>query len=349
MQEYKYGVMIQSATNIGDEIQSISAMRFLPNIDEYVGRETIRYFTPQDTTKLTKVILNAWWMWKPKNFPPSKYIKPLLISMYFRKEIRKKFLTKETKKYLVENGPVGCRDMSTYRFLNENNIPAYFSGCLTLTLQRNPKIKRQDYILCIDVSKEIEEAIKKRTNRKVINISPLLSPYFLPKQRLEVAKPYLRLIHSAHCVVSTRLHAILPALGFETPVLRIIPSGYAMDIKGRIEGMENFAQAATEEEFITNTSIYDFENPPANRTNYLEMRQKLIEKCKEFTGYDSGKPTLEEDCNPLFDIYSLLQGTKLQNERMLYFSNNITLFKIILKRIFCGINRHNFLEYKKSN
>ena len=144
MESYNYGVLTASALNIGDEIQSSAAMRFLPHIDEYVPRENIKYFKPQDTNHLTKVIMNAWWMWKPQNFPPSKYVKPLLISMYIRKEIRKKFLTKEVKEYLINNGPVGCRDLSTLKYMTENNIPAYFSGCLTLTLQRNQEIKREE-------------------------------------------------------------------------------------------------------------------------------------------------------------------------------------------------------------
>lgn len=344
MEAYRYGVLTASGLNIGDEIQSTAAMRFLPKIEEYVPRETIKYFTPEDKDHLTKVILNAWWMWKPQNFPPSKYIKPLLISMHIKKEIRNKFLTKEVKEYLIKNGPVGCRDLSTYKFLEENHIPAYFSGCLTLTLQRNYNIKRQDYILCIDVPKEIEDNIRQRTNRKVVNISPLLSPYFLPKQRLEVAKLYLRLIHNAHCVVSTRLHAILPSLGLETPVLRIVPSGYELDIRGRIEGMEDFVQSVNEEDFIKTPNVYDFENPPQNRTAHLEFRNNLINKCKEFTGYDNEKPTIEDDIDPLLEMFQLIQYSPIQNKRVLYFAHNTDLIKTLYKKIILKVNRHNFLE-----
>lgn len=344
MEVYKYGVLITSSLNIGDEIQSTAAMRFLPQIDEYVHRENIKYFKPKDTQYLTKVIMNAWWMWKHKNFPPSKYIKPLLISMYIRDKIRKRFLTKEVKEYLIKYGPVGCRDLSTCKYLEENNIPAYFSGCLTLTLQRNPEIEREDYILCVDVSPEIEECIKQRTKRTVVNISPLLSPYFLPKQRLQVAKLYLRLLHNAHCVVSTRLHAILPSLALETPVLRIIPSGYEMDIKGRIAGMENLVKEIAESDFIKTPDFYDFDKPPENYKNHLILRENLIDKCKEFTGYDCEKPTLDKDCNPLLEMFQLVQYSQEQTQRLLYFPHNTDLIKALYNRIILGINRHNFLE-----
>lgn len=39
MENYNYGLMIYTTTNIGDEIQSIAASRFLPSIDEYISRE----------------------------------------------------------------------------------------------------------------------------------------------------------------------------------------------------------------------------------------------------------------------------------------------------------------------
>lgn len=342
MENYNYGLMIYTTTNIGDEIQSIAASRFLPSIDEYISRENIKFFKPKHSQKLTKVIMNAWWMWKPKNFPPSKYIRPLLISMHIQKGIRKNFLTKETKDYLITNGPVGCRDMDTCRYLQENNIPAYFSGCLTLTLKRNPEIKRQDYILCIDVSPEIEETIKKRTSRKVINISRLLTPYFLPQQKLRIAKLYLRLIHNAHCVVSSRIHAILPSLALKTPVLRIIPkSNETEDLKIRIEGMENFVDSINEEDFINNTDYYNFENPPQNRQNHIQTRQQLIEKCKEFTGYDCNKPTLENEEEPLLEMFDLLKYSQTNINRILYFAHNMSLVRCLFKKLILKINRYN--------
>lgn len=344
MENYNYGLMIYTTTNIGDEIQSIAASRFLPSIDEYISRENIKFFKPKHSQKLTKVIMNAWWMWKPKNFPPSKFIIPLLISMHIQTKIRKNFLTRQTKEYLIKNGPVGCRDMNTYNFLIENNIPAYFSGCLTLTLTRNPKIKRENYILCIDVPSEIVEIIKKRTTKKVYDLTALLSPYYLPKQRLKVAKLYLRILHSAHCVVTTRLHATLPSLALETPVLRIVPNDYGNDIKGRTEGLENLAYTVTEEEIINNTNSYNFDNPPENKKDYLDIRNNLIERCKEFTGYDSNNPILDEDCDALVELFQLSANSIEQTRRMLYFTHNSDLFKTFINKVFFGINRHNYLD-----
>ena len=95
--DYSYGILQYSSINIGDEIQTIAQMRFIPKVDEWVPRERINTFRPIKKKK-TKLIMNAWWMWKPKHFPPSEYIEPLLISMYIRKELQDKFLTKKNER-----------------------------------------------------------------------------------------------------------------------------------------------------------------------------------------------------------------------------------------------------------
>ena len=81
----KYGALKFNSTNIGDEIQSIAAQRFLPQVDYYIFREQMNKFTTADSEKV-KLIMNSWYMWRPENFPPSDSIDPLLISMHFNPE-----------------------------------------------------------------------------------------------------------------------------------------------------------------------------------------------------------------------------------------------------------------------
>ena len=89
----KYGALKFTSTNIGDEIQSIAAQRFLPNVDYYIFREQLSKFSSDEKVKL---IMNSWYMWKPKNLPSKDCIDPLLISMFFNPDCRDKILTKET-------------------------------------------------------------------------------------------------------------------------------------------------------------------------------------------------------------------------------------------------------------
>ena len=52
MSDYKFGVLKYSAINIGDDIQSIAAMRFLPRIDEYIHRDRMDKYRSSIKTKV---------------------------------------------------------------------------------------------------------------------------------------------------------------------------------------------------------------------------------------------------------------------------------------------------------
>ena len=88
-----YGILKYSSQNIGDEIQSVAAMRFLPKIDYYCHRERLDQFhLPEEQAgQKLKLIMNAWWMWQPKHFPPSEDIDPLLVSMHLRRDLAEDF------------------------------------------------------------------------------------------------------------------------------------------------------------------------------------------------------------------------------------------------------------------
>ncbi len=139
-----YALMKYLSSNIGEEIQSIAARRFLPSVNVYVYRECLNSFRPKSEQKF-KLILNGWWMHHPKCFPPSEYIDPLLVSMHFDRTIRSVIAgNRSSVNYLREHGPVGCRDKDTMSFLLEHDIPAYYSGCMTLTLTENRHIKASE-------------------------------------------------------------------------------------------------------------------------------------------------------------------------------------------------------------
>ena len=82
-------------------------------------------------------------LWKkPNNWPPSNKIIPFFISFHINPIIEKYILNKNGVEYLKKHEPIGCRDLYTKSILERNGIRAYFSGCLTLTLDRKKlKIK----------------------------------------------------------------------------------------------------------------------------------------------------------------------------------------------------------------
>ena len=99
--EYKFALLNYSTENIGDEVQSIAARRFLPRIDEYVDRDKLAEWEPNQPTKL---IMNGWYNRDPKGWPPknSELLKPLLTSIHVSVKddaVREAFETTESLDY----------------------------------------------------------------------------------------------------------------------------------------------------------------------------------------------------------------------------------------------------------
>lgn len=133
----KYGLLVTSPVssykNIGDYIQSLAAKQYINDDYCYVEKEEISEFSSDEEVR---VIMNAWYMWHPENWPPKPCINPLLISMHISPLTADRMLSQKGKEYLIKYGPVGCRDLGTKKILDDANIPCYFSACLTLTLGR---------------------------------------------------------------------------------------------------------------------------------------------------------------------------------------------------------------------
>lgn len=274
-----YSMMGYSTNNIGDDIQSVAASRFFPKINRFVNRENMwRYNGPK-----TKMILNAFYMDSSKHFPPSGNIDPLLISMHVTPVIRDG-LMKRGREYLIEHGPIGCRDYTTLKYMQDNDVPAYFSGCLTLTLKPNPTIKREDYILAIDVPEKTVEAMRAFTDRPIFELSHHFWESYDMDVRNSFAKSFLYLYNSAHCVVTRRMHAALPSLSMGTPTVLL-----DLDLEafpGRFDGLKELVHCITPDDF--SKGGYDIDSPPLNPDKHLGIRNAMEKACIEFTGHDNG-------------------------------------------------------------
>jgi len=64
-------------------------------------------------------------------FPFHRNLRPIFVSFHCNK---RDLLTPEAKDYLRECGPIGCRDWTTVDILLSVDVPAFFSGCLTTTI-----------------------------------------------------------------------------------------------------------------------------------------------------------------------------------------------------------------------
>lgn len=283
----KYGLLEYKTENIGDEVQSIAARRFLPRIDYFFDRDDIDA-TKTKTGEKIKLIMNGWYTHHPENWPPKNpNLDPLLVAMHVEQDALNgapalAFISPESKNFLNKFGPVGARNISTFDFLQKNSIKAYFSGCITLTLVPDSKVKKQGFVLAVDVPDNVYRTMLKNTDRTVLRLDTNRKKDLDRDTRFLLAELWLYLYQSAHAVVTTRLHTMLPCLAFRTPVLAI--SG--RDPK-RYQGLIDLTNCTTAYKYVENPSIFDLDHPPKNPGTYIEVRKQLEELCSNFTGYDS--------------------------------------------------------------
>lgn len=325
-----YGLIQYCSYNIGDEIQSIAARRFIPHVDYYVYRENLNIFHADNNVKM---LLNAWYAWYPYNFPPSSSITPLLISMHFCREMQNVIAhNKHMRNYLTEKGPVGCRDKFTMNFLLSLGIPAYFSGCMTTTLLGNPKLKAKnhdEYVLCVDVPDDVLQYVRSVSVRPVYSLYKNITSFFDSMERFEIAKIMLFLYHNAFSVVTPNLHTALPCLAFGTPVCFLDQEVY----DGRLDGIYEWLNHCRREKFLEG-NFYDVNNPPENPKEFLKFREAIADKCRNFTGYDASCPTLPDDYSPdIFAIIRMLAISDAKNGRAVRKAKAVSVADIFLRRL----------------
>lgn len=349
-----YGLMSYGHTlNLGNEIQSIASRQFLPEIDYYIDHEKINLFKSPDRVKM---ILNGYFLDCAKAWPPSKDIEPLLISMHFTTSIterRDAILTKESKEFFKSYGPVGCRDLSTVDFLKENDIDAYFSGCLTLTLdsgkkdELDEKYLQEPYILVVtDMNDQIINFLKDKTDKKIYPIEAETIPdlekayypntdtlynftsFYTAEEKFFMAENMLRLYENADSVITDRLHCQLPCIALKTPVLHLNDrSG-----RERFNGLNQLFNECSFDEYLNNYEIFDVNNPPKNSDKYLKIRKDLIDKCKGFTSYKSSSYKSDLSDEDIIRDYTLLISKNNHNVRR-YILHNMGKTKSLLSDI----------------
>lgn len=352
----KYGLLYYKDTdNIGDDIQSYAQSRFLPRIDYMIDRESLNEFVPKEK-EYVKTIMNAWYQHDKFNFGISPYIYPLMISMFFKKypyeagiTVGIDYLNEDVQEKFKKFGPVGCRDLHTKKIMDKLNIKNYFSGCMTLTLERFPDIEKGDYIVLVGLKDDEIEYVKSKTDRKVIVFKQDVKKGKFSnetwEQRKERVEKTLKLYQGAHMVVTNKLHCSLPCLSLQTPVLLLYDTSFPEN-KDRIGTYTEYLNYIKRED-LKNTNI-DFDNPKPNPTKYLELRKNLIKKCNNFINDDiniteelpdikifkkySYKNKIEKDVI-LKHLYKLQKTYEKECEKSSYMYDEIQRLKILEKEL----------------
>jgi len=311
----KYGIMYYRRTdNIGDDFQTYAAKRFLKQIDYYIDREAMDGFIPEQKDYVA-LIMNGWYMNNKLTWPPSPYIYPHLVSMHFTNaglfNVGDIYIKGKIANYLNKFEKVGCRDQETIKRLEKYGVKnCYFTGCLTLTLNKFPDVEKQDYICAVDLSEDLVNKIKQSTNKEVKvmtqNNYDLVNMTF--EERMKETEKFLKTFQGASAIITRRLHATLPSIALGTPVILLKQDGYENE-KDRFQDFSSFAgNTFTIKEFLQMDISDVINNPKPNSDAYLEIRNNLIKSCEDFiescekSNMDTSKlPDIEEYRNKVKD------------------------------------------------
>ena len=269
--------------NIGDYIQTKAVL-------DLVGFNNIKILDRENLDKyddnVIQTIINGWFMESPENWPPSEKIKPLFISFHLNPSIEKELLKDESIKYFKSHEPIGCRDIYTRDILLEKGVNAYYSSCITTTIDRNNYLKSKtqaegiivigafdrlkptlDYKSSVKLLlsifkypfKKIDYTLKlskfnrhlKSQNVKIKRYSQLNKrPIKSHNEGLNLASEMLEKIAESEVMITSRTHAALPALAMGLKVIFIDQGLDHINHKHRLSGLKNYFTCVNLKDFF---------------------------------------------------------------------------------------------------
>jgi hypothetical protein len=271
--------------NLGDIIQGIAAKQFLPTNATAIDRERPDLVG----SEAGFLIANGWYQHDFDHYPPPNQITPFFISVHIAKSDFIK--SSKIRSYFKENSPIGCRDTKTLWLLRGFGIPAYYSGCLTLTL--NPPVSQSvqkttvlwvdniDHPLPYPVEKKIEELIPNeisKINHNPISINSSFEEY--NELNLNRANELLATYKNAKLVLTSKIHCALPCIAMGVPVILIHPNPK----DPRLEILHKLIKVISYEELMNLTRLPE---PTINEWNLFKIQKKLTHLTRLAVKYHS--------------------------------------------------------------
>ena len=228
--KYYYLVEGDLRNNVGDVLQGMVAAPFLPEDAQPVDREATRELQIEEDAFL---LANGWYMHHFDSFPPPPNVTPLYISVHIADS--KMLKIKRIRDHFKEHAPIGCRDRKTEKLFLGWGIPAYYSGCLTVTTQKRAPIENitGEALLVDNVDHQIPEEVKEKIelllgkSLKRVSHDPEFTTGSFDNYVIEGKKQMNTLLKrycEAEVIVTTKIHCTLPCLGMGANVILIHPN-----------------------------------------------------------------------------------------------------------------------------
>lgn len=209
---------------------------------------------------INQLLGGSLWLDQDGNFLFSEKIIPVFLGVSLRKGFFK--FTEHNLNILRKSAPVGCRDYYTYKEVSSYDIPAYVSGCLTLTLPKSKHLGGKKTLL-VDVPKSVETYLPKNVLNGEIEVKQQVfevsDTEFQDREfaRKLTQQVYSYYVENAKLIITSRLHCAAPCMALGIPVILVKQyRGYTFD------WLEKFINIYTEENYAEvdwNVSNVDLE------------------------------------------------------------------------------------------
>lgn len=298
-------------TNIGDEIQGLPGVQFLPYVDFFLDREEQTVPNSKDNFTL---FYNAWWGRSNTQWPPPANIDPIMLSMHLNqaKSFNRVVSKPNSLSFFKRKAPIGCRDTVTKQYLERLGVESFLTGCLTLLIKNpNANKKRTDTIYLVDLNPKLYNMIPVEIRKHTVRISHVTvddkndTDSQKTKKRYIYAYDRVEMYSQAKLVITQRIHCAIPSVAMGTPVIFIndkrMPGGGATSTKAtdRVKGLtelfhtiDMFTMTLQDiERFFKN---FNWSDPPKNPNagmrmrmvatswNVIRKRRKLYENAHKF-------------------------------------------------------------------
>lgn len=213
--------------NLGDFIQTIATKTAIeknftqPNF-EYSSSESLMF------KQGGGIVIMQGYFSLSNNFLPPPSVLCVFIGTHFNPQAMNfiQFFNAHFPQYF-KNKELGCRDLFTLNFCQKMGFKAYFSRCLTLTLDKREKKAEQNKIFLVNVGKDLLEFIPEnlRKNAEIINQKSIKiedEPSYTQGHFFKKTQNLLeRYRNEAKLVIATGLHIASPCTAMGIPVVLI--------------------------------------------------------------------------------------------------------------------------------
>ena len=207
--------------NIGDEIQSVAAMRLIERLGLKFGglidRDKPHASSPSNLLVNGYMLLNSF-----NALATAKNITPVFTNVHVSDlPPAQDELAQELKEALAPHQPIGCRDIWTADRLKSYGLEVLYNYCLSLTLEKRKKEPTNGKIFLVDMPNFFLYKLPQELRKQPIQLwGHYLYPGFSSTTKMHMAEEILNYYRdTAKMVITSRLHCALPCLAMGIPVV----------------------------------------------------------------------------------------------------------------------------------